>query len=306
MRFGLVALAVISAAVTVSPALSADWTGFYAGIYAGASIRNDADLKGAFVFGEFGEDAGAWPPTAINNEGGVDPLVFDILGKALDEVNYVPNGQALAYIADGTIGFAPGTTLGTVTGYSFGNGFRVESDWSISSFAPVSLSIDGTRVQEIDGELLSPSDEWTWTLQDEAAYGGLPGIDLDGYAVSNVAAFVLGNAWYDFDNDTVFTPYVGGGVGIANVTSTLLIPGGASDSSSAWVPAGQLGAGVTIDLNDKSFLDLGYRFKATAGGSTSVSAVQYLGNGDFIGFGLSQGGPVIVHTLQAGLNIRFD
>lgn len=303
MRLRLLTFAVLSMTTTV-PTMAADWTGFYAGFYAGASARNDEALKGAIVYGEFGEDGNVWPPSAVNNVGGIDPLIFDLLSEALEFVDSVPSADAVGLLGTAEIGHAPGVTVGAVGGYSFGNGFRVESDVSRSGFVATSLAFIGASAHDIDGGFTGT--EWNWTLVDSEDYpvDGAPPFDLANADLRSSAIFLLGNAWYDFDNDTAVTPYVGGGLGVANVTSVQLVPGGDPATSSGWSPAGQLGAGLTVDLDETAFIDIGYRLKAAASAATTASDVQYVGNGQFAGIGLATGGPIIVQTLQVGLNFK--
>ncbi|RYE07374.1 MAG: hypothetical protein EOP22_18140 [Hyphomicrobiales bacterium] len=305
MRIKLAALAAIVTTSCVTPVLAMDWTGWYAGIYGGVSVRNDAAMNGALVAGQFGEDGAIWPPTAVNNVGNIDPLAFDILTQVLQAVDSVPDAEAIAFVANGTLGFAPGPTLGAVTGYSFGNGVRVESDWSVSQFQPSRLTITESSRQDIIGGFSGT--EWNWTQPGSPTeFGGFPPVDLGDMTISTSATFVLGNAWYDFANETDFTPYLGAGLGLANVQTMAVMSGGASGSSSAWVPAGQLGGGLLVDLNETSFLDLGYRFKAAASNNSTAMAGEYVGGGAFVGLALGQGGPVTVHTLQAGINVRLN
>jgi opacity protein-like surface antigen len=66
---------------------------------------------------------------------------------------------------------------------------------------------------------------------------------------------VLGNLYYDWANDSAFTPYVGAGVGYGWVN---VDPG--KDHSGL---ALGLAAGVAVDLTQNIALDLGYRFHDT-------------------------------------------
>jgi opacity protein-like surface antigen len=63
------------------------------------------------------------------------------------------------------------------------------------------------------------------------------------------ATSVMGNAYFDLANDTIFTPYIGAGVGYAWV-----------DNNPNGVALG-LNAGVAVDLSDNLALDVGYRFR---------------------------------------------
>jgi opacity protein-like surface antigen len=64
---------------------------------------------------------------------------------------------------------------------------------------------------------------------------------------------LLGNAYLDFANDTMFTPYVGAGVGYGWVNGK-----GTPDKSGLALGAA---AGVAVDLTTNLSIDVGYRFR---------------------------------------------
>lgn len=66
---------------------------------------------------------------------------------------------------------------------------------------------------------------------------------------------LLGNLYYDFANDSAFTPYVGAGVGYGWVRN-------AATGNDSGLAVG-LAAGVAIDLTQNVALDVGYRFRDT-------------------------------------------
>ncbi len=66
---------------------------------------------------------------------------------------------------------------------------------------------------------------------------------------------VLGNLYYDWANDSAFTPYVGAGIGYGWVAND-----GGEDKSGL---ALGLAAGVAVDLTSNLALDVGYRFRDT-------------------------------------------
>ncbi|MDT0619448.1 OmpA family protein [Salinisphaera sp. P385] len=76
--------------------------------------------------------------------------------------------------------------------------------------------------------------------------------DADGDITSTA---LMANAWFDFNPDGNWHPYVGGGLGAAEIE--LDAGGGAADDT---VLAAQLGAGIEFDLSDTLALGLGYRF----------------------------------------------
>ena len=86
------------------------------------------------------------------------------------------------------------------------------------------------------------------------------------------------NIYYDIDTGTKFTPYVGGGIGVAHLKNKSKVagstPAGALDISSsesetnfAW----NIGAGVSYALTDNLSLDAGYRYTDYGNVKESVS-----------------------------------
>ena len=71
------------------------------------------------------------------------------------------------------------------------------------------------------------------------------------------------NAYWDIHNDTAFTPYIGGGIGLAMInedysTSTMTLSDtGNTTTNFAW----NIGAGVAVNLTDNLLLDVMYRYE---------------------------------------------
>lgn len=86
------------------------------------------------------------------------------------------------------------------------------------------------------------------TLDWAGDYEVAPGADMS-------TTTVLGNLYFDLDNSTAFTPYVGAGLGYGWVDDT---PTGDHNGL-----AYGLTAGVSMELTDKIDLDVGYRFRET-------------------------------------------
>lgn len=307
MRHSLViATALTAALLGGTSAFAADWTGFYFGIYSGASLRSATAFNGTVIDVQYGVDGGIEYPNGFTNANGVDATAFALLNQTVGQ--YVAGADATADIGSGTLNYGPGASIGWVTGYSFGNGVRVETDYSGTFFQFADLLLAGFVHQTIDGDYpwpppAPPADPevWIWNLLNEQ---NLSGGSTDIKANSTVV-FALANAWYDFDNDSTITPYVGGGLGMANVITTFQSDTG-SASSSVFVPAAQLGAGITVDLGDTAFLDLGSRVKVAASSSSHASGITDLGNLHFTGYDITTTGPLVVYTLQAGLNVRIQ
>jgi opacity protein-like surface antigen len=83
------------------------------------------------------------------------------------------------------------------------------------------------------------------TVDWSGEYDVAPGADLS-------TTTVLGNLYFDWANDSAFTPYVGAGLGYGWADSTL-----GDDSGLAM----GLAAGVSIGLTDNVDIDAGYRFR---------------------------------------------
>jgi len=89
--------------------------------------------------------------------------------------------------------------------------------------------------------------------------------------------YVLGNAWYDFDTGSAFTPYIGGGAGLAVIMPDITnIFDDANDyefKTAAVAPAAQVGAGFKYQIADNIALDVGYRAKFVFNGTLQESGV---------------------------------
>ncbi len=72
-----------------------------------------------------------------------------------------------------------------------------------------------------------------------------------GVGADLTSTVVMGNAYFDWANDSAFTPYVGVGVGYNWI-----------DNSDNGIALGAA-AGVAIDLNSNLALDVGYKFRDT-------------------------------------------
>lgn len=94
---------------------------------------------------------------------------------------------------------------------------------------------------------------------------------------------LMANAWWDLDNDSAFTPYIGGGIGYA----ISKFNGGAVydgvDGNFAW----QMGVGVNVAVSEETSLGVGYRYfdagdvevtMPTPSGSTTTSEQDVRGS----------------------------
>lgn len=120
------------------------------------------------------------------------------------------------------------------------------------------------------------------------------GNDADGHVS---ATYLLGNLWYDINTDTSFTPYIGGGAGVAWVDAKTKFDGdsyGYDEGEMGF--AFQAGAGVTFDLTENIALDVGYRFKGVLGIDFDA---QDNSNEPY------EHGNLYSHNVQAGVIFKF-
>jgi opacity protein-like surface antigen len=130
--------------------------------------------------------------------------------------------------------------------------------------------------------------------------------------------FILANLWFGFPMSSTFSPYFGGGVGVAHVDAdfgvgpfgTTPVPEndvsvkiGADD----WALAFQLGAGLLIGLSDHVAIDLGYRFKAIH--NVELDDPKFCGGKDcyppVTKFKADNDFDIREHVAQIGLTIGF-
>lgn len=95
------------------------------------------------------------------------------------------------------------------------------------------------------------------------------------------------NAYYDFANDSIFTPYVGAGVGYTRMSAKFFDSdeGAMTEAKTNFSYAANVGVGIKIDT--KTTLDIGYR---------------YLNAGHF----KVDTGKMKTHANEVSLGIRYD
>ena len=107
---------------------------------------------------------------------------------------------------------------------------------------------------------------------DHVTYTGSAPSTLTGHAD---ALSFMGNVWYDLPQGSRWTPYVGGGAGIALANYDNTASGfKASDTGFIF----QLGAGVNWMMTDRISVDVGYRFRGILDLRFSNSTATYTGN----------------------------
>jgi opacity protein-like surface antigen len=125
--------------------------------------------------------------------------------------------------------------------------------------------------------------------------------------VKTLAALV--NAYYDFPTFAGFTPYVGGGVGVARNDigattlsanangATVATLSGSTTTQFAW----QASAGVSYSIIPAVALDVGYRYFDAGEGRSGSTVTSALGSASFP----VQRGNIHAHEIQAGIRIGF-
>jgi opacity protein-like surface antigen len=308
----------VGLALCAAPAFAANVSGLYAGIYAGGSVRNDAQ----FDYDSFGAvltDSGTIrTPTGFINDG-VDPALFEALNAGLVQYPFADGtpgvGAAGGFLVDGTLSFNSSLTLGVVVGYGLGNGFRVEADASAMSFSSGLFTAEEGFSAFVNGAI-DGSGVWTWSDDGGFPVPGPPPppapLEDDLFAYKSDVQFLLVNGFYDIDTGSAFTPYLGAGLGVARVSATLTdlcSCSGDSFSASTIVPAAQIGAGIRIAVSDPVTFDIGYRYKMAT--SPDLGVYEIMDNSvpgfpGFGGFGMTQSGIIGVHALQAGLTFALN
>ena len=103
------------------------------------------------------------------------------------------------------------------------------------------------------------------------------------------------NGYYDFDTDSKWKPFIGGGIGGANVSINSLSAGGAQLDDDAWAFAYQVKVGVAYEFTQALAGTLGYRFFGTddpdfvdssSGAAFSTDGIQ-------------------AHVIELGMRYRF-
>ena len=151
-----------------------------------------------------------------------------------------------------------GASLSGVVGYAFENNFRIE------------------------GELVSQANEFDQSKESGSNYS------LTG-DVTSLA--IMANGYYDFNNKSRFTPFIGAGIGFANVSVNDLHYVGYSDDANIddddTVFAYQLSAGVGFEITERITLDLKYRYFETEDLDIKNGTVEYSSNNVYTGIRLS-------------------
>lgn len=150
-----------------------------------------------------------------------------------------------------------GLALGVAVGYGFASNVRIEGE---------------VAYQENDLEKVS-----------------LFGLDADLTGYTSSLALLL-NGYYDFKNASPFTPFIGGGLGMAKVEiNDLNFPGsgvsGVDDDDTVF--AYQFGAGVAYAVNEQVSIDVKYRYFGTSDLEFDTTEAEYSSNNIYAGVRIS-------------------
>jgi opacity protein-like surface antigen len=131
--------------------------------------------------------------------------------------------------------------------------------------------------------------------------------------------FILANFWFGIPISSMFSPYLGGGLGVAHVNADFgvdpFITGGgaspptfsASIEADSWSFAYQLGAGLLIGLSEHVAIDIGYRFKAIP--NVDLDEPEFCGGKEcwppVTKFDADDDFDIHEHVAQIGLTIGF-
>jgi len=152
---------------------------------------------------------------------------------------------------------------------------NIESDMGMALGAGIGYAF--TDYMRVEGEVAYQMTEFS--------KANLLGVDLDLTGdISSLALFL--NCYFDFVNTSSFTPFIGGGVGVAKVEmNELNFPGLGLPSSSDddTVFAYQVVAGVGYAVNDTVTIDAKYRYFGTSTPELDGSDVEYSSHNIYFG-----------------------
>jgi opacity protein-like surface antigen len=208
--------------------------------------------------------------------GGGIALLSEI-SKAKTELTLEKDGESVGDKTSGELdaAFELGWSANGALGYQFG-GIRAEAEFSY-------LSVNQNKIGETE---LKAED-----------YDALPQL---------TAMSFMANGWYELDTGTPFSPFIGIGLGAANVTFTRETDKDAEDDFepmefSGWGFAYQAGAGLGVEVADGFSIRLGYRLFGTL--ETTLTHETEIGSDttqfDTVAF------PMMAHRIELGIGYVF-
>jgi opacity protein-like surface antigen len=193
-------------------------------------------LSGLCAFALIGAQA------AVSPEARADWYVSgNVGGTFVNDSDLTESGPGIS--GEGVLEFDTGYGANGALGYGWDN-FRLEGEISYREADISSLTVDSITVGSV-------------------AITSLGTFDVDGDASS---LGLMANAWYDFDTGTKWVPYIGGGVGGAQVTAQIdsIANVSVGFDESDWVFAYQAGAGIGYKITEAATVQLGYRYFGTS------------------------------------------
>jgi outer membrane autotransporter protein len=176
---------------------------------------------------------------------------------------------------------------------SFGGAFAIGYDFQQNFGTPIRAEIEYAMRSESEGDFSDAYYIDSFLIKESGSMK---------FSVQSV--FV--NLYFDIDTGTQFTPYVGGGLGVAIIDtdgkykvtadSNTLYDNSASNSETNF--AFNLAAGVGYDVSDNFTLDLGYRYADFGEGETgNVSDINNVS--------LKGEARIVAHEVLFGLRYEF-
>jgi len=175
---------------------------------------------------------------------------------------YVGISGGVAIMSDSTLtdntgsslklSYNTGYALSGVAGYEFGNGLRVEGEANYRQASMDKVSVSGLSAN-------ISSDVWSVGM--------------------------MANAYYDIKNSSSITPYIGGGIGFANVN----VGDGTINGIKVWskaddtVFAYQIAVGAGIDISKELTFDMGYKYFGTQDPKFELAKADYSSHNFMLG-----------------------
>jgi opacity protein-like surface antigen len=176
-------------------------------------------------------------------------FLMSVLMASFALVPLATTAKAADYAAAAPADTSSGLYFRGDVGGSWLNWSTATSPWAFTGGAGVGYQFDPNFRTDLT---------WNWA----GNYTVAPGASVQ-------TSVVMGNIYYDWKNDTAFTPYVGAGVGYGWQWSdnTGLVP------NNQGLAVG-LAAGVAYDMTNNLALDVGYKFNDIVNSTTSVPEHQ--------------------------------
>ena len=195
----------------------------------------------------------------VGGTAGAAPYVSLNMGTVwVNDADYIYSEPYLGdpnYRDEGELSFDTGFVLNAAFGYAYDNGFRTELEY-------------GFRANDLDR-----ADGTDYYFDNPDDYSE----SLGGDVTTNS---FMANVFYDFAPSSPVSPFIGGGIGFANIEGDIDFQPDIDDDN---VFAYQLGAGLAFALNPKMKIDLQYRFFATEDPDFYGLEAEYLTHNLMIG-----------------------